>query len=140
MFACYTLYKLCLEIDTMKFLSRNDRFLIIIIIFIIIALYLIRFCSSKTDGTVEIYVNNELYTTCNINNDNVIDIYIDDVLVNIVKVKNGYASMEYASCPDRLCVKQAKICYSNEAICCLPNKVLITVKNEDNSEYDAITQ
>ena len=43
-----------------------------------------------------------------------------------------------ANCPDKLCVKQKSISKNNENIICLPNKVIVEVESEENSEYDAV--
>ena len=65
-------------------------------------------------------------------------IAIDNVTVaatekgkNVLIIKDGYADMTDASCPDGLCVRQHKINESGESLVCLPNKVTVTVVGDD---------
>ena len=58
--------------------------------------------------------------------------------VNVITVKDGKAHMMNASCPDQLCVNQNAICYDKQSIICLPNKVVITVTSDSDSDVDLI--
>ena len=57
---------------------------------------------------------------------------------NIIEIKGGKAYMREASCPDQLCVDQNEISFDKESIICLPNKVVITVVSDVQSEVDGI--
>ena len=57
---------------------------------------------------------------------------------NIIEIKNGKAYMKDASCPDQLCVDQNAISFDKESIICLPNKVVITVISDIESDLDGI--
>ncbi len=57
---------------------------------------------------------------------------------NIIEIKGGKAYMREASCPDQLCVDQNEISFDKESIICLPNKVVITVISDVESELDGI--
>ena len=46
-------------------------------------------------------------------------------------IKDGYASITEASCPDKVCVRTGKIHRSGELIVCLPNRVVITIEGEE---------
>ena len=46
---------------------------------------------------------------------------------NLLVIKDGYAFMVEADCPDHLCVSQGKISRTGERITCLPNKIMIDV-------------
>jgi hypothetical protein len=46
-------------------------------------------------------------------------------------IKDGYASITEASCPDKVCVRTGKIHRSGELIVCLPNRVVVTIEGED---------
>ena len=46
---------------------------------------------------------------------------------NILTIKDGFAYLTDANCPDHLCVKQGKISKTGQVITCLPNKLTITV-------------
>ncbi len=46
-------------------------------------------------------------------------------------IKDGYASITDASCPDKVCVRTGKIHKSGELIVCLPNRVVVTIEGEE---------
>lgn len=46
---------------------------------------------------------------------------------NIVVVQDGAARMEWADCPDKICVHHREVSKKGETIVCLPNRVTVTV-------------
>ena len=58
--------------------------------------------------------------------------------LNIIEIKGGKAYMKEASCPDQLCVDQNEISFDKESIICLPNKVVITVISDVESDLDGV--
>lgn len=56
---------------------------------------------------------------------------------NVVVIKDGYADIIEATCPDGLCEKQRKIDATGESLVCLPNKVTVTVVGGE-SEIDLV--
>ena len=64
---------------------------------------------------------------------------ITDKGYNILKVKDGYATMIKAGCPDLLCVHQADIKHTGDQIVCLPNKVVVEIINGKAGEVDIVT-
>jgi hypothetical protein len=59
---------------------------------------------------------------------------------NFLVIKDGYADIKEASCPDLLCVKQRKINANGESLVCLPNKVVIKVEGNEDDGVDAINK
>lgn len=57
---------------------------------------------------------------------------------NVIEIKGGKVYMITASCPDQLCVNQNAISYDKQSIICLPNKVVVTVTCENQSDVDMI--
>lgn len=58
---------------------------------------------------------------------------------NILQIKDGYASIVQADCPDKLCVHQKKINKKGETLICLPHKVIVTViSSPEEKKYDGI--
>lgn len=61
---------------------------------------------------------------------------------NILVIQDGEVYLKEASCPDKLCVHMGKISKEGQSIICLPNRVVVeirdagNVKNED--DYDAV--
>lgn len=58
---------------------------------------------------------------------------------NTIVVEKGAARMEYADCPDLICVHHAPISRKNETIVCLPNRVTVTVRG-GRSNVDAVSR
>ena len=57
---------------------------------------------------------------------------------NILEIKNGEASMIEADCPDQICVHEKAISADGESIICLPNKIVVEVESDKESELDAV--
>lgn len=51
---------------------------------------------------------------------------------NLLVIENGFAYMQGADCPDKLCVNQGKVRYTGQCIVCLPNRVTVTVSGADD--------
>lgn len=58
---------------------------------------------------------------------------------NVVVIENGKVRMQSASCPDQICVKQGEIGKKGESIICLPNEVVVSVEEGEESGVDAVT-
>ena len=59
---------------------------------------------------------------------------------NTLQIKDGYASVVEADCPDKLCVKQKRISKSGESLICLPHRLVIQVAGEEEqAAVDAVT-
>ncbi len=56
---------------------------------------------------------------------------------NVLRIKDGYAFISYADCPDKLCQKQKKIKKSGESIVCLPHRIVISISGGVKDGLDA---
>ena len=118
-------------------MKKNDLILIIIVIVIAAAAFLIHnFMGGDNAGVVTVKVDGELKGTYSLLENQEIEINGGS---NILVIKDGEADMTWADCPDKLCVKQKSVSKNNENIICLPNKVIVEVESNENSEYDAVT-
>lgn len=118
-------------------MKKNDFKLIIVVLVIAVAAFFVHnFMGSKSAGTVTVKIDGELAGTYSLLENQEIEINNGS---NILVIKDGVADMIDANCPDKLCVKQKSISKNNENIICLPNKVIVEVESEENSEYDAVT-
>ena len=60
--------------------------------------------------------------------------------VNTLVIKDGYAFVSEANCPDKICVKHSKISKNGESIICLPHKVVISISDKNETEeVDAVS-
>ena len=56
---------------------------------------------------------------------------------NVITVRDGRIYMSEADCPDRVCVRHGAL-RENDAIICVPNKVVVRELNE-KTDIDAVT-
>ena len=49
---------------------------------------------------------------------------------NVLRIKDGKASVIYADCPDKVCVNTGEICYELDSIVCLPNRLHVRIINK----------
>ncbi len=82
----------------------------------------------KPDSKVYIYKANQLFGIYSLEQDKIITIDVH----NTVEIKNGKVRMKFADCPDKRCVKQGFT--KSMPIICLPNKVSIEIKDNQNSQ------
>ena len=88
------------------------------------AVYL--FCFRDTGSFVQVTVDGKLYGTYALSEDRTVDIITGDQHNRLV-ILQGKASVESATCPDKLCVSHREIFREGESIVCLPHRVVVTV-------------
>lgn len=121
-------------------MKRNDWILIgaILIAAGLIFGYTKRF--QKEDGAAAIvYVDQQEFASYDLNRDGEYVIETDQGK-NILVIRNGEADMIEADCPDRLCVKQKAICKNGETIVCLPHKVVVEIRSQEENLLDGQTK
>lgn len=116
--------------------KRNDLILIFGIICIAAFAYLMHEkMQDAGKGVVIIKVDGEEQGTYRLSEVQTIEI---NGGTNILQIKDGKADMTEADCPDKLCVHQKAVSKNGESIICLPNQVVVEVKNSEQGEYDDI--
>ncbi len=122
-----------------KWLKKRDIILIVSLLIVgIIALVIWHFIYSVDGKYVTIEQRDNLIGIYPLNVDKEIEIEHRGEVVNKIVIENGYCYMEEAECPDHLCIKQGKVNKSGQTIVCLPNRVVVTVVDSNNSDYDSI--
>ena len=127
------------EITEKRSHRKND--ILLIAVLLIVAL-LIGLCYSFFQGrdtknpVAVVTVDGKEYGRFPLDKDTEEQIQLPDGSYNILIIKDGEADMTEASCPDKICVNHRNIRKKNESITCLPNKVIITIENGDESELD----
>ena len=115
-----------------KFFTKYSLFLCLICIGLVLLIFTLIY---KKDGTyVVIYINGNISKSFDISEDITYD--IDEFGNNTLIIKDGYAWINTANCPDKLCVNCGKISKSGESIICLPNKVVIRIESNIPNEED----
>ncbi len=115
-------------------MNKNDVKLIIgIIIFTIIPLIIFSLKDQKKDTVAHVYYQNELIQT--------IDLTKNEKKEYIVEGENGPVVIEVdqdrirvkqEESPFHICSKQGYISKSTETIVCLPNKIIIQIKDKES--------
>ena len=118
----------------MKTIKIRDKTYADVIILICLLLFAAVGLTHKKGDTVLIYKDAKLYKQLPLNVDQTVDIDGKNTLI----IERGCAYMQYADCPDKLCIKQGKISDSSKDIVCLPNRV--TVRITKKSETDAVSK
>ncbi|MBQ4068636.1 MAG: NusG domain II-containing protein [Lachnospiraceae bacterium] len=121
-----------------KFIAKFGLFLCLIGIGLFILFLTI---TQKNDGThVIVSVNGKDIECFELAKDITYD--IDTYGLNRLTIKDGYAWIDTADCPDKLCVNFGKISKSGESIVCLPHKVVIRIESNisDKEGLDAIAK
>lgn len=102
----------------------------------IIAAALVWFFAVRSPGAVlEVSVDGVLYGSYPLDTD--IEIELSH---NTLFIRDGYAYMEDADCPDKLCIKQGRIHYDGQSIVCLPNKVTAIVRKGESQGVDDVAR
>lgn len=121
-------------------MKKNDIILIGIIA-IVGMIGLLYISLSKTAGDkVVVTVDGEVYKELPLNKDATFTIEGVNGGTNILQIKDGIADIIEANCPDKLCVNQHEIENNGESQICLPNKVVVEVQSEKESDVDIIVR
>lgn len=91
------------------------------------------------DPQAVITVEGEEYATYPLTEDRRVNIELADGSYNILVIEEGMADITEASCPDKVCVRHRPIDKNGETLVCLPNKVVVEIKNTAESGVDAST-
>ncbi len=131
-------------------------FLLLVIVFSLLWIFSKTMSSNEANGSAsapmiaEIYQNGELLKSIPLRANTTSEFTItgDNGCYNVITVKNNSIAITEANCPDKLCVHQGFISNSLLPITCLPNGVVIQVRERNsvngpetgpNNEIDAIT-
>lgn len=118
-------------------MKKNDWILAGCVVLICAAVLVFRyFGGQESGGRVIVSVDGEEYGTYSLSEERTVR--IGDT--NRLAIKNGAVEMEWADCPDQICVHHTEISRNGESIICLPNEVVVTIESGRPSEVDAVTQ
>ncbi len=118
-------------------MKKGDLIVVSALILILIAFFAMKFLLPSTEnGYAEITVNGKLFETVILSDIRTLTIQSGEDHYNTIEVKNGAICMVKASCPDGLCIRQGEIHRKGESIVCLPNGVVITVKEGESGSVD----
>ncbi len=119
---------------------KYDLWIIICICFVVIIfIFYPVFFQKKGPAYVTVYQNGTVYCKYPLAEDRTISVTDDNGYYNLILINNNVVKMSDAECPDKLCIKQGAVSKNGESIICLPNKVVVQISSEEESDLDAIT-
>jgi len=123
-----------------NFEFRKNDFILIVVIFVVLLMVAAVFYNNMDFGsTVTVTVDGEIFGEYSLNSNQEIEITNSDgEVTNILLISDGTAKMTEATCPDLICVNTEAISKKGETIVCLPNKVVVTVESNEESDIDAV--
>ena len=128
------------DIGDEKTKKRRDWIFILIVAVIAAALYFSGVLSPGGAGAYAvIYVDGEEIERLPLDADTEFEVQTE-AGENKVVISGGKASVAYADCPDKLCVKQGEIDREGETIVCLPHKMVVEVEGGKAPEFDVISR
>lgn len=123
-------------------MKKNDIIMISIIVVLALASYAaVNFYGGQKtkDAQAVVTIDGREYGTYPLSEDTRVRIESENEGYNILIIEDGAASIEEASCPDKICVRHKQIDKTGETLVCLPNKVVVEIKNGEEAEVDADT-
>ena len=118
--------------------KRNDLILITALVLIVLSALLVLFLLREEGGTVRITKDGELWGEYSLSEDRTVEIVGEDGYNRLI-IEDGEAYMEYASCPDGICVSHRPVKFDGESIICLPNRVVVEIYSAGENAPDIIS-
>ena len=121
---------------------KSNWFWLLILVGVIVVSAVVTFIIGQTSSKyAQIYQNGTLTETVNIAA--VTDPFTIEIEssngTNVIAVEHGRIKMISADCPDQTCVRQGWISGGVFPIVCLPNRVVVTLEDDDkNPDVDAV--
>ena len=125
-----------------KKLKFKNEIIFVVTIFLIAAIFFgINFHESRKSGNiVEITVNGEVYQRIPLNKNQTIQVKTEGDNLNEITIKDGEVYMSKSTCKDHLCENMGHIRIVGVPITCLPNKVVVTIKGQDEEQIDSVVR
>ena len=119
---------------------RNDLIFIATLLLVLILAGAALFIFREEGTAVTITVDGILYGTYPLSQPLTLEIQTgeNNEQINRLVIKDGKASVTYATCPDGICAAHRSISRSGESIVCLPNRIVITVQKGNEESPDII--
>ena len=125
--------------SSLPILVRKTDYIIFGVLAAVAVICLVFFKMQNTKGDfAEISIDGKALTIVDLKNDDVLRI---DGIENVeFEIKNGKISIKSSDCADKVCEKTGFISDVNESIVCLPKKLTVVIKseNDDIGNFDGI--
>lgn len=126
----------------MKKTGKNDTLLILVLLIAALVsgagIWIAQEINTK-EGMAVVTIDGELYKKYSLKRDLQEKILLPNGSYNDLVIKEGKADITDASCADKICVDHRPVNKVNQSIVCLPNRVMVTIENGEESDIDSQT-
>lgn len=122
-----------MENNKVKSKIKNDILLIAIVLAVSLSIFSIFKFSGKKGEVAEVSVDGKVIASYSLSKDTTVTISEKSAQENRLVIENGFAKIDYANCPDKICQKHKKISKTNETIVCLPHKLVIKIVSAEKN-------
>lgn len=113
---------------------KSDICLLLFIIFPAVVFFIGLALFSSNGKSVTVKVDGKFVSEYSLMEDGKYTIEGVDGSTNLLIIEDGKAYVGEASCPDGLCVSQGKVSKNGQSIVCLPNRVVVEVSDDKQSD------
>ncbi len=122
-----------------KLVGKNDLIMIGVLIAMTALLFLGLFVFKKEGKLVVVSVDSVEVASFSLDKDLVYEIEGYNGGRNTLVIEDGVAYVKDSTCPDHLCEYMGKINKVGQSVICLPNRVVVEIRGNNNSkEFDAV--
>ncbi len=125
--------------------KKADIVLFFIILILGTAVTVWTLAGSRAGQVAVVTVGGKVYGTYDLSDDREIDV-VQGGHHNHITIKGGAVSMTFSDCKNQVCVHTGRISETKETIVCLPNRVMVEIRDEagvatgdERSDVDVIT-
>lgn len=123
-------------------MKRNDWIIIIVGLFLAVTAFILvrRPVKENSGGEVMIYQDGVVKSVIPLNQNEYITVKGDNGEVNTIRIQDGKAEMADANCPDQICVHTRAAQREGQSIICLPNRVVVEIRNTKKESIDGVSE
>ncbi|MBQ8432805.1 MAG: NusG domain II-containing protein [Clostridia bacterium] len=117
---------------------KNDIALIVALLALVLLATLALLLLRTEGDRVVVTLDGQLWGEFSLQEDRTVEIRNGDGYNRLV-IKDGKAYVQEANCPDGICSAHRPIGYGGESIICLPNKVVVEIRSQNQGQPDIIS-
>ena len=125
-----------------KYFTAFDILIIIAVVIVSVVTLVAQFSRNDSELTCVVKVKGEVVHSVELSKVNApLSLEIDGEYPLSVYITDSGAKVASSTCPDKLCEHSKEITRSGQSIVCLPAKVSVTLKSENQqNEFDAVVR
>ncbi len=124
----------------LKLKKRDGIFLAVVLVVAVAGLLWFCLGYSRPGSLVEATVDGEVLGAYPLAEARELALPGEEAITNRLVIAQGEAWMQWADCPDQICVEHRPISREGEEIVCLPNRIVVRVTGGDGPKTDAVAR